>query len=96
MEAYRRRPSENTVWFRYDDSDNWVVQSPSSAQTHLFTASAHCLWTLIPEGESRPTTELIAALSMELGREVDDRFVRSMRELLGFMDSAGLIEPAAP
>jgi len=96
VDGYRRRPSDNIIWIRYDDSDNWVVHSPASAQLHLLTASAHLLWTLVPEHTASSTADLIARLSSAIDRPADASFAQTTAETLAFFDRVGLIEPVTP
>lgn len=82
------------IWTRYDDSDEWVVYNPLSADVHLLSASAHRLWTLVRLQGLR-TDRLIAALAAELGASPDGEFSSVTRETLAHMDRAGLIRAVA-
>ena len=84
------------MWRQFDDSDNWVVHIPESAQVHLFTAAAHRLWRLIPDNASISTADLSARLSAELKLDVDDSLIRHIEATLAVMDQAGLTEPTEP
>ena len=95
MDAYRRRTS-NVVWRQFDDSDNWVVHIPESAQVHLFTAAAYRLWSLIPEDASIiSTADLSTRLAAELQLDADESLIRHIDATLGVMDQAGLTESTA-
>ena len=96
MSVYRRRPSRDIVWTHYQDSNNWVVFNPASADVHLVTASAHHLWTLVPEDRGRSTAELIAALAADSGCDIDRAFAQTTEDTLAFLDSAGLLESVSP
>jgi hypothetical protein len=95
VDAWRRRTSK-AVWRQFDDSDNWVVHIPESAQVHLFTAAAHRLWNLVPEDASISTAGLSARLAAELKLDVDESLIRHIEATLAVMDHAGLTEPIAP
>ena len=91
---YRQAQSDTCIWLHYDDSDCWIVHSPASGQTHLLTASAYRLWTLIPE-TGISVTELIARLGAEIGHD-DGMLASTVEDTLAVMDGAGLIEPVRP
>ena len=96
MVAFRRRTSK-VVWRQFDDSDNWVVHIPESAQVHLFTAAAQRLWSLIPEDAATfSTADLSTRLAPELQRDADESLIRHIEATLAVMDQAGLTEPVAP
>ena len=84
------------VWRQFDDSDNWVVHIPESAQVQLFTAGAHRLWNLIPEDAAISPADLSARLAFELNLDVDEALIRHIEDTLTVMDQAGLAEPIAP
>ena len=94
MDAYRRRTS-NVVWRQFDDSDNWVVHIPESAQVHLFTAAAHRLWSLIPEDAYISTADLSTRLAAELQFDDDGSLIAHIEATLAVMDQAGLTESVA-
>jgi PqqD family protein of HPr-rel-A system len=85
------------VWTQYDDSEDWVVFHPRSGDVHLFTASAHLLWTLIFDEQACTLPALVAALAEASGRPLDglanDELTAATRETLAFMDRAGLVLP---
>jgi len=93
--ACRRRTSK-VVWRQFDDSDNWVVHIPESAQVHLFTGAAHRLWSLIPEDASISVADLSTRLSAELHLDDEGTLIRHIETTLAVMDQAGLIESVAP
>ena len=79
------------IWIRYDDSDDWVVYNPLSADVHLLTASAYRLWKLASNEQPHSVDELASALAIEMGRPPDDELTKITRETLTFLDHAGLI-----
>ena len=80
---------EGVIWTHYEDSDDWVVCSPASAEVHLVTAAAHRLWTLAGNDQPRSLHELVSMLASAFGRPVDDELVAATADTLAFMDEAG-------
>jgi PqqD family protein of HPr-rel-A system len=89
----RWRAATNLSWKQYDDSDDWVVYDPASADLHLLTAAAHQLWTLIADEQERTFDQIVAALAEALGRTANPEFVDATRAALVHMDRLGLIHP---
>jgi hypothetical protein len=89
--AYTRRSHHQAAWFHFDDSDHWIFHSPEAAQAHLVTASAHRLWTLIPEAGGQTPRQLARTLAEALGCAADDQFINSVRDTLTLFDDAGLV-----
>lgn len=87
--------AKDLIWTRYDDSNDWVVYNPASADVHLLTASAQRLWTLISERPSSSTDTLVVNLAADLDRAVDADLERAVNEAVAFMDGVGLIRPSA-
>jgi PqqD family protein of HPr-rel-A system len=87
----RWRAATGLLWTRYEDSDNWVVYNPASADIHLLTAAARELWRLVDHRPGAPFPELAAALAHALGRPSDDELTAVAEEALAGMDHAGLI-----
>jgi PqqD family protein of HPr-rel-A system len=83
------------VWTSYDDSDEWVVYDPLSADVHLLTASGRVLWTLVADEQARSIEDLVAELATLTGSAPDDELTRFTQEALASMDRAGLIRPIA-
>jgi PqqD family protein of HPr-rel-A system len=95
-----REPSQwmaapDLVWTSYDDSDEWVVYDPFSADVHLLTSSARVLWTLVADGQPHSIEDLVRTLAATLDRAPDDELTRFIRETLASMDRDGLIRPIA-
>jgi PqqD family protein of HPr-rel-A system len=89
----RWRAATNLSWKQYDDSDDWVVYDPASADVHLLTAAAHLLWTLIAKEQLRTSDQLVGALAETLQRTADPDLVEATRAALAHMDRLGLILP---
>jgi PqqD family protein of HPr-rel-A system len=89
------RPSKDLIWTHFDDSEDWVVYDPASADLHLVTAAAYRLWTLLGDEQPHSIEDLVAALAAGLGRSADQEFAEMTRETLGTMDRAGLVRPTA-
>lgn len=83
------------VWTSYDDSDEWVVYDPFSADVHLLTSSARLLWTVVADGQPHSIEDLVRTLAAALGRAPDDELTGFTRETLASMDRTGLIRPIA-
>jgi PqqD family protein of HPr-rel-A system len=81
------------VWTSYEDSDEWVVYDPFSADIHLLTASARVLWTLVADGQLHSIEDLVTALAAALHRAADAELARFTRDTLSSMDRAGLVRP---
>jgi PqqD family protein of HPr-rel-A system len=79
------------IWICYDDSDDWVVYNPLSADVHLLTASAYRLWKLASDGQPHSVEELASALAVEMGWRPDDELTKIARDTLTFLDHAGLV-----
>ena len=90
----RWQASPHLVWTQYDDSDEWVVYNPASADIHLVTASARELWSLTAASPSS-AEELTDALAGRLKRPVDDELIAATDDALSFMDKAGLVRPVS-
>jgi hypothetical protein len=87
------RGVEGVIWTTFDDSDDWVVCSPVSAEVHLVTAAAHRLWMLACDNEPRSVSDFVSLLAADAGRAVDDELTNATAETLAFMDEAGLLRP---
>ena len=86
--------AEGLIWTQFDDSLDWVVFSPASANIHLLTASAHRLWTLVATEHPSTTEELTTQLASDLELPLDEEFAAVTRDALAFLDEAGLVRPA--
>jgi PqqD family protein of HPr-rel-A system len=82
------------TWTRYDDSDDWVVFNPASADVHLLTASAQKLWTVVSDGQPHATEDVAAAIADLVGDVSSEELQRATADMLAFMDAVGLIRPA--
>lgn len=91
----RWRAAAGPIWRRYDDSADWLVFNPASADLHLLTDSAYRLWVLT--GAERPLSfeDLVSALASEMARAPDDELTEATRATLAFMDRAGLVHPVS-
>jgi len=85
--------ARDLIWTCYDDSDEWVVYDPFSADVHLLTASARLLWTVVSDEQPHAIEDLVATLAAALERSPDDELTRFTRETLSSMDRAGLVRP---
>jgi PqqD family protein of HPr-rel-A system len=94
-ERSRWTAAPDLVWTRYDDSDEWVVYDPLSADVHLLTASARLLWTIASDGQPHSVDDLVGAVAAALSRPPDDELTRFTNEALDSMDRAGLVRPAS-
>jgi PqqD family protein of HPr-rel-A system len=92
----RWRAAPNLIWTQFDDSDDWVVYHPASADIHLMTGSAYRLWTLVSDEQPRSLDEIVSCLAADLGRLPDDELTGTTRETLAHMDRIGLLWPLAP
>ena len=107
-EEQRWHAAADLVWTHYDDAEDWVVFHPQSGDVHLFTASAHLLWSLIFDERACTLPELVSALAAASDRlpgrlpdRLPDRLpeydlTAATRETLAFMDRAGLVGPISP
>jgi hypothetical protein len=78
-------------WTQYDDSDDWVVHNPASANIQLVTASTHRLWTLLATEGPKTTAALATAFSGEGAQALDEDYLRNTETALNLMDQAGLV-----
>jgi hypothetical protein len=85
---------ENVTWMRFDDTDEWVVFSPTSAEVHLVNDAAHRLWMFASVDEPRSDQNLISQLAADVGRPVDDELSAAASAALAFMDEAGILRLA--
>jgi hypothetical protein len=91
--TYRWRVAANLLWTQFDDSDDWVVYDPASADIQQVTASARQLWVLASAPHPLSIAELADRLAAALGRGVDDELIAATKDTLAFMDRAGLVRP---
>jgi PqqD family protein of HPr-rel-A system len=87
----RWRAATGLIWTRYDDSDEWLVYNPASADIHLLSDAAHQLWTLTCNEAPLTSDELLVALLDRNAALPRQEFVAAARETLDFMDEAGLV-----
>ena len=87
----RWRAATGLIWTRYDDSDEWLVYNPASADIHLFSDAAHQLWVLTSGAAPLTADQLVMALFDEPGSSPSQEFIAATRESLAFMDRAGQI-----
>lgn len=93
-ELRRWRAAPHLLWAHYDDSNEWVVYHPGSCDTHLVTAAAHRLWSIVSDQQPRSVHEIAIALASDTGRPVDTEMTMATAATLEFMDRAGLLHPA--
>lgn len=86
------KPS-SVVWARFDDSSDWVVFNPSSAEVHLINEPARRLWVLATDGLPHEIDDLARALLVP-DEPVTSAALELTRDTLTFMDDEGLIQPA--
>jgi PqqD family protein of HPr-rel-A system len=91
--AMRWRTAPHLTWTQFDDSDEWVVYHPASADIHLMTGSAYRLWTLVSDEQVHSLDELVSRLASDLQRPPDTELAEITRETLAHMDRAGLLWP---
>jgi PqqD family protein of HPr-rel-A system len=82
------------VWTSYDDSDEWVVYDPSSADVHLLTAAARVLWTFVADEQPHSIDDLVNRLAAAGGSVPKDELFRFTQEALASMDRDGLVRPS--
>jgi hypothetical protein len=88
---------EDVIWTKFDDSDEWVVFSPISAEVQLVNDAAHRLWLLASNSEPRSSQMLVSSLAADVNRPVDDDELRAASSAtLAFMDEAGILRLASP
>jgi hypothetical protein len=85
--------ASQVVWARFDDSSDWVVFNPSSAEVHLINEPAHRLWLLATDGQPHVIDDLARALLI-LDEPLTEAVLELTRDTLTFMDDEGLIQPA--
>jgi PqqD family protein of HPr-rel-A system len=91
VNAARWRAATGLLWTRYDDSDEWLVYNPASADIHLLSDAAHRLWALTSGEAPLTADELIVALFDDSESPPAKDFVTATQESLAFMDRAGLV-----
>jgi|SRR4029453_11568554 len=82
---------DNVVWTKFDDSDDWVVFSPISAEVQLVNDAAYRLWSVASLDEPRSTQNLMSLLAAEVSRPLDDELRAATSATLAFMDEAGIL-----
>ena len=87
---------EDVIWTKFDDSDEWVVFSPLSAEVQLVNDAAHRLWLLASNREPRSGQTLVSSLAADVGRPVDDELKAAASATIAFMDEAGILRLASP
>ena len=78
-------------WTHYEDSDDWVVHNPASANIQLVTASTRALSVLLTREGPKTTETLAAAFASDGAQVLDEDFVLATEEALKDMDRAGLV-----
>lgn len=82
---------EGVTWVRYDDADDWVVNSPVSGEVHLVNDAAHRLWMLASGDDPRTLQHLVTLFAAEIGRPADDELRAATTDNLAFMEEAGIL-----
>ena len=87
--------ASNLIWTHFDDTDEWVVYNPASADIHLLSSAARELWRLIDERPLQSAADLVAALAQALARDADADLQTATSDSLAMMDRVGLVRPAS-
>ena len=82
---------DNVTWTKFDDSDDWVVFSPISAEVHLVNEAAYRLWSAASLDEPRSSENLMSLLAADVGHPLDDELRAAASATLAFMDEAGIL-----
>jgi len=77
-------------WVQFDDSADWVVFNPASAEVHLINDAAHRLWMLASDGFPRGLDELAGMLA---GGHASEEARQLTHQTMAFMDEMGLLQP---
>jgi PqqD family protein of HPr-rel-A system len=85
------RRIDGVVWTKYDDSDDWVVYSPISAEVHLVNAAAHRLWNHTSSERSLSLQELVHLFAADARVLVDDAVTAATSAHLAFMEESGIL-----
>lgn len=88
----RWRASSDLVWVRFDDSPQWIVYSPESADVHLLNDAAHGLWSLISATPGTSTAQFLSSTVAPAGATAAD-VAAAILDTLASMDRAGLLQP---